>query len=175
MISLLQFQSNECMNQFSGLSPKHWQLEARKDGILILSLERKDSSVNTLCQAVLNELDGLLERMATWSPRAVSLSVLLLLVVASGTWLVEGEGQRHDLLRVQARQVAESQAYALQRTLERNLTALEVMAARVEQGLANGLLAQDLREALTHLAFYAGWPKASTALALAEAVFKKRA
>ena len=47
------------MNQFSGLSPQHWQLEARKDGILILSLERKDASVNTLCQAVLNELDSL--------------------------------------------------------------------------------------------------------------------
>jgi hypothetical protein len=40
------------MNQFSGLSPQHWQLEARNDGILILSLERKDASVNTLCQAV---------------------------------------------------------------------------------------------------------------------------
>ena len=76
----------------------------------------------------------LLERMATWSPRAVSLGVMLLLSVASAFWLVEGESQRHDLLRVQARQVAESQAYALQRTLERNLTALEVMAARVEQG-----------------------------------------
>ena len=56
------------MNQFSGLSPQHWQLEARKDGILILSLERKDASVNTLCQAVLNELDGLLERMAFAPP-----------------------------------------------------------------------------------------------------------
>ena len=74
------------------------------------------------------------ERMATWSPRAVALSVLLLLVCASGIWLMEGEAQRHDVLRVQARQVADSQAYTLQRTLEQNLTALEVMAARIEQG-----------------------------------------
>ncbi|MFZ9348529.1 MAG: enoyl-CoA hydratase-related protein, partial [Arenimonas sp.] len=59
------------MNQFSGLSPKHWQLEARNDGILLLSLERKDASVNTLCQAVLNELDGLLERMAFAPPKGL--------------------------------------------------------------------------------------------------------
>jgi len=59
------------MNQFSGLSPKHWQLEARKDGILILSLDRKDSSVNTLCQSVLNELDNLLERMAFAPPKGL--------------------------------------------------------------------------------------------------------
>lgn len=51
----------------------------------------------------------------------------------------------------------------------------DTLAARVEQGLAYGLLAQDLREALTHLAFYAGWPKASTALATVEAVFQKTA
>ncbi len=32
-------------------------------------------------------------------------------------------------------------------------------------GLANGLTRQELVEMITHLAFYAGWPAAATALA----------
>lgn len=36
---------------------------------------------------------------------------------------------------------------------------------------ANGLTETELIEAITHLAFYAGWPKAMSAITLAKAVF----
>lgn len=36
---------------------------------------------------------------------------------------------------------------------------------------ANGLTEQELIEALTHLAFYAGWPKAMSAMSVAKQVF----
>lgn len=71
MITILLFQSNECMNLFNGLNPIHWHYEMRNDGILILSLERKDSNVNALCQAVLNELNSLIERIAFAPPKGV--------------------------------------------------------------------------------------------------------
>lgn len=35
----------------------------------------------------------------------------------------------------------------------------------------NGLTKQELIEAITHLAFYAGWPKAMSAMAVAKKVF----
>ncbi|MBP6533542.1 MAG: enoyl-CoA hydratase/isomerase family protein [Arenimonas sp.] len=59
------------MNLFSGLSPVHWHIETRNDGILILSLDRKDANVNALCQAVLNELDALIERIAFAPPKGL--------------------------------------------------------------------------------------------------------
>ena len=59
------------MNLFSGLSPVHWHIETRNDGILILSLDRKDANVNALCQAVLNELDTLIERIAFAPPKGL--------------------------------------------------------------------------------------------------------
>lgn len=59
------------MNLFSGLSPLHWHIETRNDGILILSLERKDTNVNTLCQAVLMELDAIIERIAFAPPKGL--------------------------------------------------------------------------------------------------------
>jgi 4-carboxymuconolactone decarboxylase len=37
----------------------------------------------------------------------------------------------------------------------------------------NGLTEEQLVEAITHLAFYAGWPSAVTAIAVAREVFKK--
>jgi 4-carboxymuconolactone decarboxylase len=37
----------------------------------------------------------------------------------------------------------------------------------------NGLTEEQLVEAITHLAFYAGWPSAVTAVAVAREVFKK--
>jgi 4-carboxymuconolactone decarboxylase len=42
-------------------------------------------------------------------------------------------------------------------------------------GLAkeNGATEQELIEAVTHLAFYAGWPKAMSAMAVAKRVFEK--
>ena len=41
-------------------------------------------------------------------------------------------------------------------------------------GLAkeNGLTETELIEAITHLAFYAGWPRAMSAMAVAKAVFR---
>jgi 4-carboxymuconolactone decarboxylase len=41
-------------------------------------------------------------------------------------------------------------------------------------GLAkqNGATEQELIEAITHLAFYAGWPKAMSAMAVAKQVFR---
>ena len=59
------------MNQFSGLTSRHWHVESRNDGILVLSLDRQDASVNALCQAVLLELDALLERIALAPPKGV--------------------------------------------------------------------------------------------------------
>jgi 3-hydroxyacyl-CoA dehydrogenase/enoyl-CoA hydratase/3-hydroxybutyryl-CoA epimerase len=59
------------MNQFSGLSLKHWQFESRNDGILIISLDRQDTRVNSLCQAVLNELGQILERIAIAPPKGL--------------------------------------------------------------------------------------------------------
>jgi 4-carboxymuconolactone decarboxylase len=37
----------------------------------------------------------------------------------------------------------------------------------------NGLTEEELVEAITHLAFYAGWPSAVTAVSVAKEVFKK--
>jgi 4-carboxymuconolactone decarboxylase len=36
----------------------------------------------------------------------------------------------------------------------------------------NGVTEQELIEAITHLAFYAGWPKAMAAMAVAKNVFR---
>lgn len=36
----------------------------------------------------------------------------------------------------------------------------------------NGVTEEELIEAITHLAFYAGWPKAMSAMAVAEQVFR---
>jgi 3-hydroxyacyl-CoA dehydrogenase / enoyl-CoA hydratase / 3-hydroxybutyryl-CoA epimerase len=59
------------MNLFSGLSPQHWHIETRNDGILILSIDRKDTNANTLCQAVLLELDAIIERIAFAPPKGL--------------------------------------------------------------------------------------------------------
>jgi 4-carboxymuconolactone decarboxylase len=40
--------------------------------------------------------------------------------------------------------------------------------------LDNGLIQAQIAEALTHLAFYAGWPKASAAITVAGKVFAQR-
>jgi 4-carboxymuconolactone decarboxylase len=42
----------------------------------------------------------------------------------------------------------------------------------LKRALENGLTKDELIEAMTHLAFYAGWPCAVTALNLAKAVFE---
>jgi 4-carboxymuconolactone decarboxylase len=41
--------------------------------------------------------------------------------------------------------------------------------------LQNGLAKNELVEAITHLAFYSGWPTANTALSIAQRVFEESA
>jgi 4-carboxymuconolactone decarboxylase len=50
----------------------------------------------------------------------------------------------------------------------------EQLPFHLNRGLDNGLTRVQLGEALTHLAFYAGWPKALSAVPVAKAVFDKR-
>lgn len=47
------------------------------------------------------------------------------------------------------------------------------LAFHVSLGLENGLTRAQIGDALTHLAFYAGWPKATGAVAIADKVFKE--
>lgn len=63
---------------------------------------------------------------------------------------------------------------------DRSLVTIAVLAANgdedqlafhIQRGLDNGLTREMIAEALTHLAFYAGWPKATAAVAVAGKVF----
>lgn len=66
---------------------------------------------------------------------------------------------------------------------DRNLVTVSVLAAlyRSEQlpyhlgvALDNGLTIEELSEAITHLAFYAGWPNAMTAITLLKKIADER-
>ena len=46
------------------------------------------------------------------------------------------------------------------------------MARHMRRAVDNGLSVDELTEAITHLAFYAGWPKAMAAMAVAKRVFR---
>ena len=48
------------------------------------------------------------------------------------------------------------------------------VAAHLIIGMNNGLTAAEVSEAITHLAFYVGWPNAFSALPVAKDVFEKR-
>ena len=56
---------------FDGLRFRHWQSELRPDGILVLTLDRSDAAVNAIAQAVLDELEQIVERIAIDPPKAV--------------------------------------------------------------------------------------------------------
>lgn len=56
---------------FDGLRFNHWHPEVRADGIVVLSLDRADSSVNALSQAVLDELGMAIERIAIGKPKGL--------------------------------------------------------------------------------------------------------
>jgi len=43
----------------------------------------------------------------------------------------------------------------------------------LKKALENGISREELGEVITHLAFYAGWPTASTAVGIADRVFKE--
>ena len=59
------------VSAFDGLRVQHWQMQSREDGVLVLSLDRAGTPVNTLAQEVLGELDGLLERLAADPPKGL--------------------------------------------------------------------------------------------------------
>ncbi len=56
---------------FAGLGLVHWKNERRPDGILILTLDHAEQSVNALSQGVIDELDAMLERIAIDPPKGV--------------------------------------------------------------------------------------------------------
>lgn len=47
------------------------------------------------------------------------------------------------------------------------------LRAHINIGLQNGLTKDQIIEAITHMAFYAGWPSAVSSLAIAREVFRK--
>ena len=51
--------------------------------------------------------------------------------------------------------------------------AFEQLRSHIRIGLQNGLTQQEITEAITHLAFYAGWPKAMSAVGIAREVFQQ--
>jgi 4-carboxymuconolactone decarboxylase len=58
-----------------------------------------------------------------------------------------------------------------------SLTALyrpEQLRFHLNKALDNGLKKEELIEVITHLAFYAGWPSAMTAITVAKEEFSKR-
>lgn len=56
---------------FEGLRFSHWKAETGDDGILILTLDRADASVNALNRAVLEELAQIVERISFDPPKGV--------------------------------------------------------------------------------------------------------
>ena len=56
---------------FEGLRFSHWRTERSEDGIVVLSLDRAGSTVNTLARAVLDELAEIIERLGIEPPRGV--------------------------------------------------------------------------------------------------------
>ena len=59
------------LSGFDGLRFSHWHPQIRDDGVVVLSLDRHDSSVNAMSQDVLLELGDLIERIAMDPPKAV--------------------------------------------------------------------------------------------------------
>jgi 3-hydroxyacyl-CoA dehydrogenase/enoyl-CoA hydratase/3-hydroxybutyryl-CoA epimerase len=62
---------NAMIAGLDGLRFQHWQAELRPDGVLVLSLDRADASVNALSQEVLFELGEIVERLGIDPPKAV--------------------------------------------------------------------------------------------------------
>ena len=49
------------------------------------------------------------------------------------------------------------------------------LVGHLNRALDNGVTKQEISEIITHLAFYAGWPTANTAVAIARKVFEGQA
>lgn len=48
---------------------------------------------------------------------------------------------------------------------------IEQLSAHIPMGIENGLTQEEIVEAITHVAFYAGWPRAVSALSVAQSIF----
>ena len=48
------------------------------------------------------------------------------------------------------------------------------LSHHLSRALANGATEDELKEVITHLAFYAGWPKAMSAMTVARETFQNR-
>jgi 3-hydroxyacyl-CoA dehydrogenase/enoyl-CoA hydratase/3-hydroxybutyryl-CoA epimerase len=59
------------LSGFDGLRFNHWQAEFRDDKVVVLTIDRQDSSVNAMSQDVLLELGDLVERLAIDPPKGV--------------------------------------------------------------------------------------------------------
>jgi 4-carboxymuconolactone decarboxylase len=51
---------------------------------------------------------------------------------------------------------------------------VDQLTFHLDRGMANGLTRTEVSETITHLAFYAGWPRAVSAIAVAKTVFESR-
>jgi 4-carboxymuconolactone decarboxylase len=49
------------------------------------------------------------------------------------------------------------------------------LTGHINIGMNNGLIQAEIAEALTHLAFYVGWPNVFSAMPVAKDAFEKRA
>ena len=58
---------------FEGLRFNHWKHSTDESGIVTLTLDRAESSVNAISRAVLDELGLLVERLAIEKPAGVML------------------------------------------------------------------------------------------------------
>ncbi len=56
---------------FDGLRFSHWRTETRPDGVVVVSFDRHDASVNAFSQDVLIELGDVIERLAIDPPKGV--------------------------------------------------------------------------------------------------------
>ena len=52
---------------------------------------------------------------------------------------------------------------------------VDQLGFHIDRGMTNGLTRTEVSEVVTHLAFYAGWPRAVSAVAVAKKVFEARA
>ena len=57
--------------RLAGLRSFHWKAEERTDGVVVLSFDRAEATVNTFAQDVLLELGDIVERLAIDPPRGV--------------------------------------------------------------------------------------------------------
>jgi 4-carboxymuconolactone decarboxylase len=51
---------------------------------------------------------------------------------------------------------------------------VDQLAFHIDRGMTNGLTRSEVSETITHLAFYGGWPRAVSAIAVAKTVFESR-